>query len=188
MAIAYLGLGSNIGDRLQHLQAAVDWLSHTGTSVVLRVSSVYETEPVGPRNQPWFLNAVAEVCTELPPDELRGAVKLAEAQIGRTSGVRWGPRVIDIDILLYDSVRIQSDQLTIPHAEMWKRLFVLEPLRELRPDLHSPDGVTIGAWIDRMPRSHSVHLSALAINLSSERKKAVPQSAAPGAGRRLHAH
>jgi 2-amino-4-hydroxy-6-hydroxymethyldihydropteridine diphosphokinase len=188
MAIAYLGLGSNIGDRLLHLQAAVDWLAHTGTAAVLRVSSVYETEPVGLRDQPWFLNAVAEVRTELPPDELRGAVKSAEAQIGRTRGARWGPRLIDIDILLYDSVRIKSEQLTIPHAEMWKRLFVLEPLRELRPDLQSPDGDTIDAWIDRMPRSHSVHVSALTINAGSERKTAVPQSAAPGAGRRLNAH
>jgi 2-amino-4-hydroxy-6-hydroxymethyldihydropteridine diphosphokinase len=147
MALVYLGLGSNLGDREEHLRAAVLALHGTPGLRVLRASPMYETEPVGLRQQPWFLNAVLEAATTLPSETVLRVVKGIEAGLGRTAGVRWGPRVIDVDILLYDSQQVRTDVLTIPHAEMWNRRFVLLPLADLRPDLTAPDSTPIGARI-----------------------------------------
>ncbi len=156
MALAYLGLGSNVGDRAAMLAAAVDQLRRAAGVRVLRQSQVYETEPVGVRDQPWFLNAVVEVETELEPEALRQRVKQIEAALGRTPGPRWGPRVIDVDILLYDSAQVRSDTLVIPHPEMWNRLFVLVPLQELCPDLQAPGGVSIRARIEELSGSSCI--------------------------------
>jgi 2-amino-4-hydroxy-6-hydroxymethyldihydropteridine diphosphokinase len=143
VALAYLGLGSNLGDRATRLSLAVQALDQLAGVRVLRVSGVYETEPWGLSDQPWFLNQVVEVETRLEPATLLQAVKGVEQRLGRRPSARWGPRVIDVDILLYDGLRFDTPTLTIPHRELWNRLFVLRPLSDLRPDLTAPDGRTI---------------------------------------------
>jgi 2-amino-4-hydroxy-6-hydroxymethyldihydropteridine diphosphokinase len=136
----YLSLGSNVGDRGQNLQSALEELEREQIQVVKR-SSLYETEPQDVTEQPWFLNMVAECETRLFPLQLLGAIERIERGLGRVRGagaVRRGPRTIDIDILLYANVRIDSATLTIPHPRMFDRRFVLEPLLEVAPDLRHP--------------------------------------------------
>src|SRR5262245_49615587 len=130
--LAYLGLGSNLGDRAANLDAAIAGLAAAGVTLCRR-SPLYETAPVGVRDKPWFLNAVAEVATALPPLALLEAAKEVEGAVGRTAGPRWGPRVLDVDLLLYDDRHVVEAEpwLEIPHPEMWRRLFVLVPLRDL---------------------------------------------------------
>ena len=139
--IGYLGLGSNIGDARTHLRQAIDALPGHGATV-LQASSLYETEPVGlVLDQPDFLNACVRIETELGPEELLAGCKAVEREVGRAAGgPRHGPRVIDVDLLLLDDLRYQSDRLTLPHAEVSTRRFVLVPLLELDPDLTLPTG------------------------------------------------
>lgn len=134
MAIAYLSLGSNMGDRFRFLKRAVENLNKAGVDV-LKSSSVYETSPVGYTDQPDFLNAVLKVRTFYSPYQLLSVVQKVEKDLGRKRDIRWGPRTIDVDILLYDNVSISEEHLTIPHPEMLKRAFVLVPLREICPDI-----------------------------------------------------
>jgi 2-amino-4-hydroxy-6-hydroxymethyldihydropteridine diphosphokinase len=142
--IGYLGLGSNVGDRLGHLRAARDGLDAHGVAV-LRASSVYETEPQGEvLDQPEFLNACLEIETELAPEDLLDACKVVEVEAGRLlGGPRHGPRTIDVDVLLLDGVEHESDRLRIPHRDVLARRFVLVPLVELDPDLALPDGTRL---------------------------------------------
>lgn len=141
MTPAYLGLGSNVGDRRGHLEAAVAALPANGVTV-LASSSVYETEPVGlVLDQREFYNACVRVDTEHGPDELLAACKAVERSLGREpGGPRHGPRPIDVDVLLLDALEYVSDRLTLPHPEVTSRRFVLVPLLELDPDLALPDG------------------------------------------------
>ncbi|MEO8424998.1 MAG: 2-amino-4-hydroxy-6-hydroxymethyldihydropteridine diphosphokinase [Actinomycetota bacterium] len=131
---AFLGLGSNIGDRLTTLQHAIDLLAQEPGIEVQRTSRVWETDPVGGPEQPDFLNAVAEIDTALEPLDLLAAVNRVEAELGRTRDVRWGPRTIDIDILLIGDLTIHDDRLTVPHPRLHVRAFVLMPLLELLPN------------------------------------------------------
>jgi 2-amino-4-hydroxy-6-hydroxymethyldihydropteridine diphosphokinase len=140
---AYLGLGSNLGDRSQNLGRAVALLGSRDGVTVVRASSVYETDPVGPP-QPDYLNAVVEVDTTLPPRGLLHACLGVEDEMGRIRRERWGPRVIDVDLLLYDDDRVDEPDLVVPHPRMHERAFVLVPLAELAPDLVLPDGRTVG--------------------------------------------
>ena len=137
----HLGLGSNVGDRRANLQAAVDALPAHGVEVVAS-SSVYDTEPVGEvLDQPEFLNAVIRVVTALGPEELLDACKAVERSLGREAGgVRHGPRPIDVDVLLLGDVAWQSERLTLPHAQVTSRRFVLLPLLEVDPEVRLPDG------------------------------------------------
>ena len=139
--IGHLGLGSNVGDRRAHLQAAVDALPRHGVQV-LASSPVYDTEPVGEvLDQPEFLNAVVRISTSLEPLELLDACKAVERELGRAAGgVRHGPRPIDVDVLLLGDVSFSSDRLQLPHAEVTSRRFVLVPLLEVSPDVTLPDG------------------------------------------------
>ena len=130
---AYLALGSNLGDRLELLRAAVRQLSEVDGVEVVRSSRVYETEPVGPP-QPAYLNAVVEVHTDLEPAELLAATRAVEDALGRVRGERWGPRNIDIDILTFDEATIDQPGLVVPHPRMHERGFVLVPLGELEAD------------------------------------------------------
>jgi 2-amino-4-hydroxy-6-hydroxymethyldihydropteridine diphosphokinase len=141
--IGYLGLGSNVGDRRAHLAAAVDELLRHGVSV-LASSSTYDTEPVGlVLDQPTFLNACLRVRTALRPEELLDACKQVERVVGRVAGgVRHGPRVIDVDLLLLGDLSYSSERLTLPHPEVLARRFVLVPLLELDPDLYVPPAGT----------------------------------------------
>jgi 2-amino-4-hydroxy-6-hydroxymethyldihydropteridine diphosphokinase len=140
----YLGLGSNVGDRLANLRAARDALAAHGVTVLVE-SSVYETEPQGEvLDQPDFLNACLAIDTELGPEELLDACKAVERELGREpGGRRHAPRPIDVDLLLLGDIEYSSDRLTLPHAEVKSRRFVLEPLLELDPDLALPDGTRL---------------------------------------------
>lgn len=148
MARGFLGLGSNIGDRLANLRAARDALPVT----VVASSSVYETEPQGEvLDQPDFLNAVIEIETELGPEELLDACKAVERDLGREGGgERHGPRPIDVDLLLLGDLEHRSERLTLPHAEVTSRRFVLAPLLELAPDLALPDGTRLADALRRL--------------------------------------
>jgi 2-amino-4-hydroxy-6-hydroxymethyldihydropteridine diphosphokinase len=145
----YLGLGSNEGDRLANLRAAREALARHGIEV-LASSSVYETAPQGEvTDQPDFLNACLRIRTELGPEDLLDVCKAVEQELGRRGGgVRQGPRPIDVDVLLLGDLEHRSDRLTLPHAEVTSRRFVLEPLLELDPDLALPDGTRLA---DRLP-------------------------------------
>jgi 2-amino-4-hydroxy-6-hydroxymethyldihydropteridine diphosphokinase len=137
----YLGLGSNVGDRLGYLQAAVERLPRHGVRA-LASSSVYETEPVGEvLDQRDFFNACVRVQTALEPDALLDACKAVERELGRApGGVRHGPRSIDIDVLMFGDTEHRSEHLALPHPEVASRRFVLVPLLELDPELALPDG------------------------------------------------
>jgi 2-amino-4-hydroxy-6-hydroxymethyldihydropteridine diphosphokinase len=136
MPIAYLGLGSNLGDRRANLSAAITGLPPAAS--VLRTSSIYQTEPWGYLEQPAFLNQVVEVETSLSPADLLAALKRLEADLGRQATFRYGPRLIDLDILLYENLVISQADLVIPHAQLAQRAFVLVPLAELAPGLLHP--------------------------------------------------
>jgi 2-amino-4-hydroxy-6-hydroxymethyldihydropteridine diphosphokinase len=144
VSIAYLGLGSNVGDRRAHLEAAVAALPRHGAEV-LASSSVYETEPVGlVTDQREFLNACLQVETALAPEDLLDACKAVEREVGRTgTEVRHGPREIDVDLLLMEGEELRSERLTIPHPTITERRFVLVPLLELDPGLTLPDGTAL---------------------------------------------
>ncbi|MEX2190792.1 MAG: 2-amino-4-hydroxy-6-hydroxymethyldihydropteridine diphosphokinase [Bacteroidota bacterium] len=138
MTVVFLGIGSNKGDRLGYLRKAVGSVGRIPGVVVKAVSSVYETQPRGVEVQSDFLNAALVAESDLSAVELAGSLKALEQALGRTRSERWGPREIDIDLLLYDGLVLESDSLTLPHPELHNRRFVLEPLRELAPDFVHP--------------------------------------------------
>jgi 2-amino-4-hydroxy-6-hydroxymethyldihydropteridine diphosphokinase len=140
----FVGLGSNLGERQRLLNAAAAEINALPRTKVVWTSSVYETEPVGKKNQKKFLNAVAEIQTESSPAHLLSEIKTIEQRIGRTASEKWGPREIDIDILLYDGVVHNDELVKVPHPEMEKRRFVLIPFREIAPDVvHPVNGMTV---------------------------------------------
>ncbi len=136
LAISYLGLGSNLGEREENLCQALTLLSAKVNPE--KVSSVYETEPVGYKEQPLFLNLVCRITTDLSPDELLHLVKDIETSIGRVPSFTNAPRIIDIDILFYEDRVMSTQNLTIPHPRLQGRAFVLIPLAEIAPDLVHP--------------------------------------------------
>ena len=133
----YLSLGSNLGDREKNLARAMEELEKLGVKI-LRRSSIYETEPVEIREQAWFLNCAIEAETTLQPQQLMSALLEIELQLGRRREIKYGPRIIDLDILLQGDTIVNSPQLTIPHPKMAERRFVLVPLAEIAPDLQHP--------------------------------------------------
>ncbi len=137
-ATAFLGLGANIGDREASISAALRALDETPKIQVTQVSSLYETAPVGMTRQPDFLNVVARICTHLIPDELLTTILHLENQMGRVRTERWGPRVIDIDVLLYGDRQISRPGLSVPHPRLSERAFVLVPLAEIAPRTRIP--------------------------------------------------
>jgi 2-amino-4-hydroxy-6-hydroxymethyldihydropteridine diphosphokinase len=138
MARAYLSIGSNLGGRVENCVIAVARLSRSRDVDVLGVSSVYETEPWGKSDQPDFMNVVVELDTEMAPRALLEACKEIEEVMGRVPGERWGPRVIDLDILLYEDRVLQDEDLIVPHPRMHQRRFVLQPLAEIAPGALHP--------------------------------------------------
>ena len=136
LAQVYLVLGPNLGNRLENLMSAVERLSEKTT--IECISSVYETEPIGYKEQPFFFNAVLLVRTELEPMDLLGFIKFIEDDIGRKESFRNAPRPIDVDILLYNDLVMQTEELKIPHPRMNERAFVLVPLLEIAPNLIDP--------------------------------------------------
>ncbi len=138
MATAYIGIGSNLGDREAHVAAALCQLAELPHTTIVRVSSLIETEPVGVTDQGEFLNGAAEIRTNLAPLDLLDALQGIESDLGRVRAERWGPRTIDLDILLYDNEVIETDRLTVPHPLMHERGFVLAPLAEIAADTAHP--------------------------------------------------
>jgi len=149
MNTAYLSLGSNIGDRLDMLQEAVRTVMKQPNFQVSRISSVYETAPVGFTDQASFLNMVVEVKSILSALEILGICLETEQALGRIREFRWGPRCIDLDILLYNDENMESENLIIPHPRMHERGFVLVPLLELNPNLNHPiSGVPFHQYVE----------------------------------------
>jgi 2-amino-4-hydroxy-6-hydroxymethyldihydropteridine diphosphokinase len=142
---AFLGLGSNQGDRAALLAEALSCLDRTTGVGLTAVSSLYATAPVGPQDQPEFLNLAVEVGTSLSPPELLAACLGIETALGRVRRERWGPRTIDIDLLLYGDLRVAGPGLELPHPRMRERAFVLQPLAEIAGG-RTLDGKTIAAW------------------------------------------
>ncbi|HEY3671423.1 MAG TPA: 2-amino-4-hydroxy-6-hydroxymethyldihydropteridine diphosphokinase [Acidimicrobiia bacterium] len=140
MTRAYLGIGSNLGERLAYLQLAVDELAAADGVTVVGVSSVYETAPVGGPDQPDYLNAVVAVDTTLTARELLGVAQAVETEAERVRTVRWGPRTLDVDVLLVGDERIDDPDLVVPHPRMAERAFVVVPLADLD-----------AAWRSRIP-------------------------------------
>ena len=137
MVRVFLGLGSNLGDRGGQIRASLAALAREGATVVV-MSPLYETEPWGVEDQPRFINAAFELRVERGPHALLGLAKAVERELGRQPTVRYGPRVIDLDILLYDDLRIDTPRLTIPHAGMLGRASVLVPLADIAPAVRHP--------------------------------------------------
>jgi 2-amino-4-hydroxy-6-hydroxymethyldihydropteridine diphosphokinase len=136
VALAYLSLGSNVGDREAQLRGAVNRLAALGR--VAAVSSFYQTEPVEFTDQPWFLNCAVALETGVTPQQLMGSLLAIEKQMGRERVQKKGPRSIDIDILLFDDLVVDTKEVTIPHPAMHERRFVLEPLAEIAPEVVHP--------------------------------------------------
>lgn len=153
----YLSLGSNVGDREANLRTAIELLArHVEVSAV---SSLYETDPVGVADQPPFLNLAVAGRTDLDPAELLRRVKAIEREVGRVPTYRWGPRVIDVDVLLYGDQVIRTDSLVIPHPEMLKRAFVLVPLAQIAPSaVHPVAARTIAELAEEVTGRDSVRL------------------------------
>jgi 2-amino-4-hydroxy-6-hydroxymethyldihydropteridine diphosphokinase len=154
MTRAYVGLGANVGNRRENLDRAVELLAADPGIRVLAVSSVRETDPVGYEDQPRFLNAACAVETELGPRELLQRLLAIEGVLGRErTGPRFGPRTIDLDLLLYGNETLDEPGLTVPHPRLAQRLFVLEPLHELDPELTLPDGQAVRELLRELGKS-----------------------------------
>lgn len=133
----YIGLGSNLGDRLANIRKAIELMEEEGIEIIDE-SSIYETEPVGYKEQGWFLNSVVKGRTELSSRRLWERLEKIEKSMGREREIKWGPRIIDLDILFYGNEILNGKQLQIPHSELHKRKFVLVPLAEVAPKLVHP--------------------------------------------------
>jgi 2-amino-4-hydroxy-6-hydroxymethyldihydropteridine diphosphokinase len=154
---AYLSLGSNVGDRAKNLETAIAELKKVGE--VTAVSSFYETEPVEFTNQPWFLNCAMKLETDKMPRQLLKAILDIEQSMGRRRAQNKGPRIIDLDILLFGSSMIDTAGLTIPHPAMQERRFVLAPLAEIAPDVRHPGfGKTIREMLHELPAGQTVRV------------------------------
>lgn len=169
--IAYVGLGSNVGDRMAALGAAIERLDEQAGVTVIAASSAWETAPQGKvLDQPDFLNAVVAVDTSLEPDELLERCKAVERAMGRERGVRrHGPRPIDLDVLLLGRVEFTSEHLSVPHPELLTRRFVIEPLLELDPDALLPDGTRVDAALGRVADQRVARAGALGAGLPGGR-------------------
>lgn len=137
MHIAYIAFGSNIGNRQEYIKKAIEKLNENGMKII-KISKLYETEPYGFLEQENFINGVVKVKTEDSPQELLNKLMKIEIDLQRVRDVRWGPRTIDLDILCYDNIVIDTDNLKIPHIDMQNRRFVLEPFCDVEPDYIHP--------------------------------------------------
>jgi 2-amino-4-hydroxy-6-hydroxymethyldihydropteridine diphosphokinase len=137
MSVVYIGIGSNLGNSQENCLRAIELLQKKGIIITKR-SSLYETEPWGVKDQPLFINMAIEIETGLKPKVLLKILKDVEKEVGRGKSIKWGPRIIDLDILLFDNIVLNEDDLKIPHPLMHKRDFVLRPLCEIAPDIKHP--------------------------------------------------
>jgi 2-amino-4-hydroxy-6-hydroxymethyldihydropteridine diphosphokinase len=162
---AFLGLGSNLGDRLAHLQQAVDALDADAATRVDAVSSVYETEPVGGPPQDTYYNLAVRIATRRRPRRLLALCQRVEADLGRERRERWGPRTIDVDILLYGDRRVTRRALEIPHPRLEERAFALVPLLEVAPGAPLPDGRSLQQLLPRQAPIEGVRMIGTHVNL-----------------------
>ena len=154
---AFVGLGSNLGEREALIGQALDELAALPDTTLVRVSSLYDTEPVGVIEQPRFLNAVAMLDTELTARQLLWNLQRIEARLGRTRSQPWGPRTMDLDLLLYGDLVIEEDDLRLPHPELAQRAFVLVPLVELDPQVtHPASGLSVVQMLSRLEHKSPV--------------------------------
>lgn len=156
--ISYLSLGSNQGERQEHLENALQELEEKSSISIIAISSIYETDPVGVTDQPSFLNMVVKLQTSLDPLDLLNVTQTIERSGGRKQKGTWGPRTIDLDILLFNNENIQLESLKIPHPRMLERSFVLIPLKELEPNLRLVDGRSIDNYIDQLTDKEGVRI------------------------------
>ncbi|MDI1472334.1 2-amino-4-hydroxy-6-hydroxymethyldihydropteridine diphosphokinase [Thermodesulfovibrio sp. 1176] len=146
----YLSIGSNIGNREENLKKAIEELKNYGL-VISKISSIYNTSPWGFTEQEDFLNMALEVYTTLEPLELLKCIKKIEKNLGRTDTIKYGPRIIDIDIIFYNDLILKSKELIIPHPLMHERYFVLKPLSEIAPDFVHPEiGLTVQKLLEKL--------------------------------------
>ncbi len=136
--IAYIGIGSNLGNKSYHCENAISEILKVDRHRLLARSSFFKTEPVGYASQDWFVNGVIKIETDLEPSDLLRTLKAIEGQLGRTETFRWGPRTIDLDILLFDDLQIETEELEVPHPHIQDRKFVLVPLTEIDQNLIHP--------------------------------------------------
>ena len=157
--IAYLSIGSNIGNRLEIFQKALQLLDEHNEISVEELSSIYETDPVGYTNQACFLNAVLKISTSLQSEELLQTCLFIESQLGRKREIRWGPRTLDLDILLYNQENIETESLIVPHPRMQERAFVIIPLMELDPNIKLPNvNAALDDILNQIPDKEGVRL------------------------------
>ncbi|WP_366923315.1 2-amino-4-hydroxy-6-hydroxymethyldihydropteridine diphosphokinase [Metallumcola ferriviriculae] len=149
----YISLGSNLGDREHTITKALALIGEHRDIRLLQVSALYETQPVGKTDQGWFLNAAAALTTTFSPLNLLNYLQQVEAQLGRRRLERWGPRTLDLDIILYDKLVLNSTRLTVPHPRAWQRGFVLVPMLELNPDLRFPGGTRASQLLNELEYS-----------------------------------
>ncbi len=157
--VVYIGLGSNLADPLDQLQRASFALGNLPDTTRTALSSWYRTPPMGPQNQPDYLNGVAQLRTGLSPTDLLLALQIIEQDHQRVRERHWGPRTLDLDILLYGDQVIDLPELQIPHPGMYQRNFVLLPLAEIDPHLHFPDGSSLAMRLENCPSEGIVRLS-----------------------------
>jgi|TARA_B110000444_G_scaffold261275_1_gene312268 2-amino-4-hydroxy-6-hydroxymethyldihydropteridine diphosphokinase len=146
--VAYISIGSNLSNPYQQVISAVDQLKKTENINVIATSGWYFSEAIGPKNQPKYVNGVIKISTRLLPNQLLKELHGIEDAHGRIRNERWGPRILDLDILLYGSEVINTKKLTIPHLGMKIRNFVLTPLADIEPDLVLPDGSTLSSLLE----------------------------------------
>ena len=155
MRTVLLALGSNMGERMEHMRAA--WQTLAGQVTIIAASPIYETDPLYLPDQPAFLNMAISGATQLSPEELLMFIKQSERDLGRTASVRFGPRVMDIDIIDYDGQRLQRPDLVVPHPRVHERAFVLRPLADIAPHWRHPhNGQTALQLLRTLPEKHGV--------------------------------
>lgn len=155
--LAYIGIGSNLGDKLANCRQAIQAIATEKGNELIACSSFYYTEPVGKKDQNWFVNAVIAVETSFPPRQLMEFLMSVERRMGRERKERWGPRIIDLDLLFYGNLIWQEEGLFIPHPEIAKRRFVLRPLKDIAPHLiHPLLGKTVTELLEELPEKERV--------------------------------
>jgi 2-amino-4-hydroxy-6-hydroxymethyldihydropteridine diphosphokinase len=149
MALAYIGIGANLGDARQHVNLAIAALDHLPNTRLVASSSLYRTAPMGYLDQPDFVNAVAAVDTQLDPHALLAALREIETRHGRVRDFKDAPRTLDLDVLLYEQLTLADEVLHVPHPRMHERAFVLAPLAEIAPEANIPNLGGVAEWLGR---------------------------------------